>query len=239
VPSWKEISSIAVRFSQHGKWAIFEDFLANSGKNIQPFIVKNLVSTEAVAILAVAQNLYSYIVPLFPIRDVLSPVFPRVVDDPNHLVSQIKRASKYAVLSHIIIGVFAAAISPILVKLFFPKYVLSIPLFYILLLNLPWLGFRSVLLPAFYATRAQKILFKITIFRILLTVILSIVLTYAFGIWGAAIGLMLVGVLITKPMIRSLKIIHPLWTFSLRDLWSFDHYDYELLRKIKNKLKNK
>lgn len=239
IPSRQETKLLAVRFFRHGKWAIFEDFIANSGKNIYPFIVKNLVSVEAVAVLAVAQNLVAYIVPLFPIRDVLSPVFPRVADDPRRLASQVNRASKYAVVLYVIIGIIAVVLSPVLVKVFFSKYISSIPLLYILLLNLPWLGFRSVLLPAFYALREQKILFKITVFRILLTTLLGVALTYVFDIWGAAVGLMLVGVLITVPMTRALKTALPSWQFSISSLWSFDDYDREFLRKIKNSLKRK
>lgn len=232
---WPSKSEIKVALDRlilnFGKWALFDDLVMNFGKNIQPFIVKIFVGTEAVAILAVAQNLVSYAISIVPIREVLTPVFPRVADQPEEMVSKINRATKYATLIYIALTLGAAVAGPFLVYLFFPKYVPSLPFFFALLLGLPLLGFRSVVLPAFYALRSQKTVFILTAFRLILITILSVVLVYLFGIWGAVIEALMVSTLLTPAFAKSLRQTLPGWKFSFKDLLRFDDYDREFIKK--------
>lgn len=235
--SWEDARGVfSDLFFTHGKWAIFDDFASNIGKNIRPFIIKIFAGTEAVAIFAVAQNLLGYATSLFPIRDILTPVLPRVSDDPARLRARIMRASKYATYGYILLMLASAIGAPILVYLLFPKYIPSLPFFYILLFGLPWLGFRSVAQPVFYALKAQQTLFLLTATRLILITILGVFLISQFGVLGAAIEAAIVGILITPAFSRALKNIIPGWRFEVRSLFSFDSYDRELILQIKNRL---
>jgi len=235
VPAFAEVrSSLCDLFFRHGKWALLDDLLANSGKNIRPFIVKTFVGVEAVALISVAQNLIGYISSLFPMREILIPVFPRLADRREDFKKQINRALKYSTAAYILLGIAAALLVPVFVRLLFPKYLSSLPFFYLLLLGFPWLGIRSVLLPVFYALKEQKILFRLTAGRLLFTTVAGIILTYFLGIWGAALELLLVGIVVTPAFIFALKTILPGWSFRFRDLITFDALDREFFSKVKN-----
>ena len=60
--------------------------------------------------------------------------------------------------------------------------------------------------------------------------------TYLLGIWGAALEILLVGVVIIPAYTRALQKILPGWRFRLRDLVSFDAEDRELYRKIRDRI---
>jgi len=219
-------------FFRHGKWALLDDFVSNSGSNIHPFLIRWLVGTEAVALFAVAQKLYSYTLTLFPIREILTPILPRVSDDLERLKSHINKATKYATVAFFILAIASAIGAPVIVYILFPKYIPSLPLFYILLFGMPWFGFRSVVQPIFYAKKAQKILFLLTIVRIVMITGLGIVLMRFWGIWGAAFEMMLVGILLNPPFARALKTILPGWQFEWKSLCRIDDYDKTMARTI-------
>ncbi|MBI5221555.1 MAG: oligosaccharide flippase family protein [Candidatus Magasanikbacteria bacterium] len=113
-------NSLKILFFEHGKWALLDDFVMNIGKNIRPFIIRYFAGVEAVAIFSVAQNLLAHSSSLFPIRDVLTPIFPRMADKPDQLISKINRSAKYSVWAHFAVAIAAAMGAPILVYLFFP-----------------------------------------------------------------------------------------------------------------------
>lgn len=237
IPSIKEIKSVLkILFLKHGAWAMFDDFLQNVGKNIRPFVIKFFVGIEAVSLFSAAQSLVSYTTSIFPIREVLIPVFPRYLDRPIHLTANINRAMKYSILIYSFIAIISAIFAPILSYLFFPKYIPSMPLFYILLLGVPVTGLRSVILPALYSLKAQRVLFNLTALRTVSVIVFGIVLTYFFGIWGATIEATLIGYIITAPFIKSLQSLIPQWKFSLRNIFQFDSYDRLFAIKIKDRI---
>lgn len=240
IPSFLELrEALRTLFMTHGRWALLDDFLSNSGKNIRPFIIKTFVGVEAVALVSVAQNLISYTTSLFPIRDVLTPVFPRFGDRPEKLISRINRASKYSTWAYTVFGAGAAVVAPFMTLFLFPKYLPALPFFYIMLLGLPLTGFRSVLVPVFYAFKAQKTLFLLTVLRTVFMVGMGVILTYFFGMWGAVVEITLLGYFITPALTKALRVILPQWQFSLRGLFAFDAYDREILKEIKNRLQGK
>lgn len=237
IPSVLEVrEALRTLFVAHGRWALLDDLVSNSGKNIRPFIIKTFVGIEAVAIISVTQNLVAYTRSLFSVRDILIPVLPRFTGNREDLKKQINRAAKYSIAGNLILGIAAAALAPLFIWLFFPKYLLSLPFFYLLLIDFPWHGLRSVLLPVFYALKEQRILFRLTAARLIFTLVAGILLTYLLGIWGAALELMLVGVVITPAFIRALQKILPGWRFRLRDLISFDAVDRKFYRKMRNRI---
>ena len=239
-PRRSEIKNIAVSlFLGHGKWALIGDFVNNANQSIRPFIIKAFVGTEAVALISVAQNLISYAKSLFPIRDILSPVLPRALHDPKRLYMQINRATKYATVGYIFLGLASGLGAPLLIYTLFPKYMSSLPIFYILLLGFPFQGFRLVAPPVFYALKEQRVLTRVTVGRTLLLIPLNALFTYFFGIWGAATEMLLLGLLTTPAYVHALHAVLPEWTFQWRDIYSFDDYDRRVLLDIKDHAKEK
>lgn len=226
-------------FLSHGKWALLDDLLNNWGQNIRPFILRAFAGAEAVALLAVAQNLTAYAKSLFPIREVLLPVMPRSADQPDVLAVQLNQATKYATWGYLAAGAASALFAPILVSFFFPKYFPALPFFYLLLAGLPFFGFRSVALPVFFAMKAQDVLFKISATRVVALAVLNLVLTYFFGIWGAATEMLLIGIFTMPAYAAGIRRILPRWNFRWRDVFVFDHRDKTVIAEIFSQVRKK
>lgn len=240
IPSLVECrSAISDLFLRHGKWAIASDFINNLSQNIRPFLVKLFVGTEGVALMALAQGLTSHLKSLFPLREILTPVLPRAADDPERLVRQINRATKYATAANLILFIVAAAGAPVFVAFIIPKYWTALPYFYLLLLGLPISGFRTVAVPVFYALRAQQKLFAVTVSRTVAVAVLNAVFTYFFGLWGAASEMLLLGILTTPAYAWAIKKALPQWRFSWKEFFSFDEYDRMVFKNIRQKVLSK
>jgi O-antigen/teichoic acid export membrane protein len=231
IPGYAEArEAVKDLFARHGKWALLDDFVMNSSKSVRPFIVKFFAGVEAVALISVAQTLLSHVTALFPIRDVLTPVLPRLADGSGQVpLAMLNRTIKYSILGNVLTGLLGALAIPVIVYLLFPQYLYSIPLFYILLVGLPFLGFRSVALPIFYALKEQRTIFKLTILRLVLMVPLAVLLTYLLGVWGAAMELMLLGVSITPAFSRAMRQLLPGWSFPWPSFWRIEQEDKDLL----------
>ncbi len=239
-PSFSEIKeSFAALFLRHGKWAIVSDFVNNASQNIRPFVVRAFVGIEGVALISVAQNLLSAVKSLFPIREVLTPALPRASDDPARLAAQINRATKYATYVYVGLSIAAALGVPVLVWLLFPHYLPALPFFYILLLGLPFFGFRSVAIPVFYALKAQRVLLIITTVRTILLTVVNVALTYFFGLWGAATEMVLIGIFTTPAYARAIRALLPQWRFRVRELFAFDEYDRAFVKDLGSRIATK
>ncbi|MBI5221556.1 MAG: hypothetical protein HY979_02005 [Candidatus Magasanikbacteria bacterium] len=92
-----------------------------------------------------------------------------------------------------------------------------------------------MLLPVFYALRKQEVLLRLTIFRLALITALSIILVYLFGVWGAALESLLIGIILTPVFARALHKILPDWRFSLQDLIILDNYDKEFISGLRKR----
>lgn len=241
IPAVNEIKNAAeTLFLKHGKWALASDFMNNASQNIRPFVIKAFVGTEAVALISVAQNFIANIKSLFPIREILNPVLPRVTDNYERLSDQINKATKYSTIAYAIIGAGSAILVPIAVFLIFPKYLVSLPFFWaILVVSMLTSGFRSVALPVFYALKAQQTLFMVTTVRLFCLVVFSIIFTYFFGIWGVVIDLWLNSIIIVQAYAVALHKILPQWQFSWRAMFLFDDYDKIIISGIKNRILSK
>lgn len=238
IPTLAELkNAIEILFLKHGKWALASDFMNNASQNIRPFVIKIFVGTEAVALISVAQSFIANIKSLFPIREILNPVLPRVTDNYERLSEQINRATKYSTIAYAIIGAISAILAPIAVFLIFPKYLISLPFFWaILVVSMLTSGFRSVALPVFYALKAQQTLFMITTVRLFCLVIFSVIFTYFFGIWGVVIDLWFNSIIIVQAYSIALRKILPQWQFSWRGLFIIDDYDRNIFTAIKSRI---
>lgn len=223
-----------------GKWSIANDFLGNIGSSVRPFIIRTLVGVEAVAVFTVAHNLAGYLGSIFPLRDVLAPIFPREVHNPKILADALNRILKYSTLAFLSLAVAGVVAVPVLVLLFFPKYAPSLPLFYLYLVGMPFWGIRLAATPLFAALRAQRMLFIISAYRTALTFVLGVTLVSVFGLWGAALEASLGLTLILIPAyFRAMQNVLPDWRPVARELFWFDAADREVMGRILAKLRQR
>jgi O-antigen/teichoic acid export membrane protein len=163
--------------------------------NIRPWLVKFFINTEAVAIYSVAESIFGAVKTLIP-TSTLSVLIPAGVSDEKRRERLLLRGTKYYIIAGMILGVLSVVIVPPFVSSFLPDYEPSVPLFILLLLALPFLGFRVVGAQFMIALRKQKFIFAVNIVKIIAGVVLPVVLLYLFGLWGMAIERILVAAII-------------------------------------------
>lgn len=183
LPPFKE-NIIFWVFKNHGKWEIFQQFTAKLTAFLQPWIIKTFINTEAVAVFSIAQTMASTIVGFYPIKT-LGTLIPLKVGESEQMKKIYNYAAKYLFLLAITMGIGAAAAGPVAIYLFFPKYIPSLPYFFVLLLYLPINALGSTTSIFLVALRRQRDLFFQKVFKAI-TAIPMFFLVMFFGLWGVA-----------------------------------------------------
>jgi len=216
----------------HGKWAVFSNYLGTFGKNIRPWIIKLFLGTEAVAIYAVAQGLIGHVVSLMPLDTVLKPLLPQYVDTPRKFYQLISKAIKYELLGYFVVSVASAIGVPILVAWFFPHYATAIPLFEITLFMLVSSAFDAVFTGAFFALQAQRSMFWASLYKLVLIIILLPPFMHYFGLWGIAYANILSNSLYVWERYLKLKKLMPGFKLSFRSFVTIDELDRVIMQRI-------
>lgn len=170
----------------YGKWSLLGGGFKSSVLDVRPWLIKLFVNTEAVAIYSIAESLYGALKMLFP-KHTLKTLIPHIVHDQNRTTQTLLRSIKYFFLYSILLGSFGAVAVPPLIQFLFPHYSESIPLFYILLLALPFLAFRNPTAAFLTASRRQRFLFIRQVIVFISTLALPLILLPLFGVVGMAI----------------------------------------------------
>lgn len=222
----------------HGKWAVLEDMFNSTTQNIQPFLIKYFLGAEAVAMVTLAQNLLSYAKSIFPVREVLFPTLPRT-DDIAQFGRYIYKLIKYSTLAYSVVMVVAFLGTPLMVHFLFPKYDPALAIFYILLLSLPAFGIRSVAVPFFYTLKAQKSLLTIVVSRTILSLILTTLLMWLFGIMGVAVGMLFTAFFTAASYFFAMKKLLPGHPLSFRYIFTFGSEDRQVIFRVVEYAKSK
>ena len=88
----------------------------------------------------------------------------------------------------------------------------------------------------FYALKAQRVLLLITTSRTAILTVLNAMLTYFFGIWGAATEMVLIGIFTAPAYARAIRVLLPNWRFRMRDLWTIDAYDRAFVKDLGSRI---
>ena len=120
----------------HGKWQSALSMLGSFTGAAGVYIIKILLSTEAVAIFAVAQSMFSAIASLTPIKTVMVPFISQWSTNKERLNQVLKKITKYSMLMYAAILIASVSIGPSIINVFFPKYTASILVFQILTIRL-------------------------------------------------------------------------------------------------------
>ena len=179
----------------HGKWTMFSPFVTAIPDNLQPWLIKIFIGTEAVSVFNVALMMADGVKSLVPVNT-LSYLVPRVIDDKEQSQRIFTYSVKYLFFFGACVAVLSYVCGYILITFFLPKYSASLIIFAILLIGLP-IRSAGIAVGAFIvALRKQKYLFYQTMAKTAFSMIAIVVLLYAFGNVGLAIESVLTLILV-------------------------------------------
>jgi O-antigen/teichoic acid export membrane protein len=168
----------------HGKWATFSSYFNSLGQNIRLWVIKLFLGTEAVGVFSFAYTLISHVLSLFNLSGVMTPVLAESMEDEPRFKRLLIKSIKYQTLAFIFLGICSLIGAGYFVKIFFPHYTNSLPIFYIMLIALPMSGFASVINLLFFIAKMQKHLFFSIGLKNLSIFIFSVVGIYYTGLFG-------------------------------------------------------
>lgn len=207
----------------HGKWPLFNNVIGQVPANIRPWLIKFFVNTEAVAVYSVAESIFSAVKSAFPVAT-LPTLIPREISDKKRMADIFIRGTKYLAVWGVVLGIAGFLFVPPVVRVFFPHYESSIPLFKILLLLFPILSFRTMATDFLVALRRQKFLFIINNLKTAISFMFPVIFLYSFGIFGMALERVAIAIVVGGLMYGYLlkKEEHPAFW---KRFFSFDAQD--------------
>jgi O-antigen/teichoic acid export membrane protein len=215
----------------YGSWEIVRQFLNKITFRIKPWLIKLFISTEAVAVFSIAETIVTTLQDVIPSKTLQSLV-PLWIEDKKLSAKMFSYGIKYFVLIGVVIGISSVIIVPPVVHGFFPKYNESLPLFYLMIFNLPVFASGIILGNYLVVLRKQKFLFAHNGIRNILT--LGIILsTLPFvGLWGLAIEFVVVPFIMVMISTFYLEKLYPELRFDFDVLFSYSQIDRDLFKKI-------
>ncbi len=222
---WKTISG-------HGKWDIMsQTVLAQIDTSLRPWIVKFFIGVEGVAIFSVARNIYTGLIGVVPIKQVLFPAIARHIKDKAHNIILAQKATKYTFIIYSVLAAIAFfAIKPFIL-IFFPKYETSILIFRILLVRMLVTAMSYGQPAFFYAYKLQRIVFAFGFINLVSLFTLLPLTLATYGLPGVyierIIALSIIYMLREFYLRRKLNIVTWRWSH----LFTYDYYDRLLIKK--------
>ncbi|MBU1179641.1 oligosaccharide flippase family protein [Patescibacteria group bacterium] len=224
-------------FKEHGKWQIGANLLSSSTGTVKYWLVRLIISTEAVGFLALAQNLYSVLISLVPLQTVILPIISKKIQDRFLLKHMLERITKYSLVVYgfMILGALFV-ISP-LIPYVFPKYVVAIPIFQLLVFKLLFNAFSMSQTTILLAFRQQKIFFVCGLATLFSIIILSPLLMLKFGLIGTVIEafITIFAVVVIREVYLRKK--YALQTIGFKSFFTIDSYDRMIIGEAAMKIK--
>ncbi|MAG11608.1 MAG: hypothetical protein CMI52_02260 [Parcubacteria group bacterium] len=222
-----------IAMKAHGKWQSALSMLGSFTGAAGVYIIKYLLSTEAVAIFSVAQSMFSAIASLTPIKTVMVPFISQWSTNKERLNQVLKKITKYSMLMYGVIMIAAITIGPELIHVFFPKYTASILVFQILSIRLLLNTFSITQSPTLTALRDQKFMSGLSIFKLIMLVLLAPPLIMKFGVIGAVLEIIITTAIIELIREWRLRTRYGIKTTTIQSFFTFDHIDRMILNRMK------
>lgn len=223
-------SPLVPMLKSYGKWSIIHQTVGSLSSNVRPWLIKFFISTEAVAIYSVAENLLGLLKLALP-ASTLSSLIPREIHNRTRATAILLRGTKFSFLFRIALAGVGTLVVPVVIPLLLPQYDTAVPLFVVLVIALPLLAFSSLAKTFLVALRRQRYLFAVGMVEIVGGLGVTVVLLHFFGLWGMVferiVMAVVVGVFTLGYLLR--KEVEP---HEIKMLYTFDRADMDLLKKI-------
>lgn len=233
---WKNVKKSSNKFlfkilTTYGKWEIVQPLAGKLTSFFEVWAIKLFVSTEAVAIFSVAQTLLNTVAGFFPTKT-LSTLIPMELKNEEKLRKIYTYGAKYLIVFSVAIGLVSFVAIPVLIDLFFNKYIVSLPYFSVLLLTLPILAITSISSAFLTAFRRQKFLFFQKVLKSLVAIPLYLILLPFFGLWGLVFHNFILLTVMTASLYYYLENMKPRLFVRWRDFFYFGKEDAVFLQSI-------
>lgn len=233
---WKGIMKSSDKFlfkilTSYGKWEIVQPVAGKFTSFFETWAIKVFVGTEAVAIFSVAQTLLSTVAGFFPTKT-LSTLVPQEIGNEEKLRKIYTYGVKYLIVFSVAIGLASLIFVPVLISLFFHKYIISLQYFSALLVTLPILAVTSVSSAFLTAFRRQKFLFFQKVLKSLVAIPLYLVLLPLFGLWGLVFHNIILSTVMTASLYLYLERMKPRLFVKWHDIFYFGEGDRVFFRSV-------
>lgn len=231
---WKSVKRSSGKFlfkilTSYGKWEIAQPIMGKFTSFFEAWAIKLFINTEAVAIFSVAQTLLNTVAGFFPVKT-LSTLIPMEVKNEEKLRKIYTYGVKYLLVFSVLIGLVSLVCVPILINLFFNKYVISLPYFSVLLLTLPLLAITAISSTFLTAFRRQKFLFFQKVLKNLVAIPLYLIFLPLFGLWGLVFHNFILLIVMTVSLYLYLENMKPKLFVKWYDIFYFGEEDSGFLR---------
>lgn len=220
----------------YGKWDAIRQVVSSAVGNVQPWLIKTFISTEAVAIYSVALTLVDVAKSMVTL-DTFPALVPRRLADPAASRRTYVLSVKYFLLAELLVAGGAVVAAPAAIYVLFPNYIPSLPYFYALMTTVPFNVLPIQTEMFLVALREQKFLFFASAWRNLATPALLVAALPVIGLWGAVLTKLFVLASITVAELRHLFKKYPLYRFTWREINLFGPEDYATLRGLLRQLR--
>ena len=223
----------------HGKWSVFSTYVGSLTQSVRLWLIKLFAGTEAVGLFAAAFGLLGHANSLLPFSNILPPILSQYQEDKKRFSFIIQKAVKYQVIAACFVGVGVVIFLPFVLGNLLPHFLPSVGLFNIMVFTLVATAFSSVFTPVFSALRAQRSFFYSNVIKFILTSFLVTVLMPVYGIFGAALEVVITTCLLIFERYKAVQKIVPGFKIEIRRVFSFDELDKVLFQKGLSFIKSK
>lgn len=201
----------------YGKWSVMSGILSDILPNARNYLIKILISTEAVAIYNIAKSMLESLYQLLPMNKVLAIFLPYKVTKADLKIKYYKLGVKYSTYLYFLLIIFGYIGGTLIIDNFFVDYQQSLLIFYLMLPILLLFGLLEFLHSYLHVLRFQKILFMRVFLKNILSISLIIILVPIFGLIGLGYEYIITNIIILVMLYKSLTDIYPELSLSLRD----------------------
>lgn len=225
---------------EHGKWQIVSGIVNSPMSAVKYWLMKALISIEAVGLFALAQNLFAVLASFVPLKDVIFPIIAKKTGDMGFFGRLLQKITKYSLIVHALILLAAELIVVPLIPYVFPKYLLAIPLFQLMAFRLLFNPTSLTQASTLTIFRRQRFIFFCGLLMWLSIFGILPLLLVEFGIFGAVMEIIISLFLLTVVRELYLRKYLDIKTIGFKSFFHVDEIDRmvvgELYAKIKKKL---
>ncbi len=212
----------------YGKWSLATNVLTSLVSNSRNYIIKILLSTEAVAVWNLALSMMGLLYSLIPSNHILNIFMPYKVKIDDLKEGFYRSYVKYLTVAYATLMAVGWVGATVVINLFFPAYKPSLPIFYIMSFVLVLSGVNDFVAAYLHTLRHQQVIFYRTLQKSILTFTFMIVFVKIFGFVGLGIEYLLTTFSLVVFSYLSLIRIHPELKLRLKDFY-FSHDDWKLV----------